>query len=194
MELLSAHCPAMPFPLWDMLPLPNSTAVSSFLSYILDTGSYFFLIPVLFLLLHSFSYTLYTAPLSSLPSLLLSLSSSIISDKGHTTYFLLIFQEETLVPNFHGFEPSCLYILYSLHRLLLSPLWSILSQVEAPLLETCFSCYNILVPFLIWNTPVSSLAVLFVDQPHVLSAHFFSFVFLLLYLGIPIHSAQSSNI
>ena len=122
LELLSICHSAVLFPLWGVLPLPSSIIVFSFLSYILGTESISFLIPALFLLLYPFFYTLYTVLLSSLPSLLLSLSSSIISDKGHTTYFLLIFQEETLVPNFHGFEPSCLYIPYTLYRLLLSPL------------------------------------------------------------------------
>ena len=103
-------------------PLSNSTTVFFFLSYILGIGSYFFLISALFLLLYSFFHTLYTVPLLSLPSLLLPLFSSMLSGKGCTTYFLLVFQEETFIPDFYRFKPPCLYILYTLHRLLLSSL------------------------------------------------------------------------
>ena len=108
--------------LYSMLLLLNSTMVSFFLFYILGIGSYFFLVPALFLLLHSFFHTLYTVLLLSLPFLLLPLSSSILPGKGYTICFLLVFQEETLVPDFYGFKPPCFYISHTLYRLLLSPL------------------------------------------------------------------------
>ena len=160
----------------------------------LDTEYLSFLILALFLLLHSFFHTLYTVPLLSLSSLLLSLFSSIFPGKGCTTYFLLVFREEILVPNFCGFEPSCLYTSHTLHRSLLSPLWSIPSQVKAPPVEVYSLCHNIPMPFSMQNVLASFFAILFVVQPHILSAHFFSSIFLLLCLGIFICSAQLSNI
>ena len=81
LEPLSTYYPAVPFSLWDTPLLLNLTIVSSFLFYILGTGSHFFLILVLFLLLYSFFYTLCTASLSFLPFLLLPLSSSMF---GHS--------------------------------------------------------------------------------------------------------------
>ena len=184
----------MPFPLLGMPPLPSSTVVSSFLFYILGTESYSFFIPVLFLLLYLFFYTLYTALLLSLLFLFLPLSSFMLSGKDCTIYFLLVLQGEILALNFYRFKLSCLYILYTLHRLLLSPPWSISSQVETPLLGACSSHHSIPVSFPIWDMLAFSLSIPFMDQPHVLLAHFFPSVFLLLYLGIPICSAQSPNI
>ena len=122
LELLSICHSAILFPLWGVLPLPSSIIVFSFLSYILGTESISFLIPALFLLLYPFFYTLYTVLLSSLPFLLLPLSSSILPGKGYTICFSLVFQEETLVPDFYGFKPPCLHISHTLYRLLLSPL------------------------------------------------------------------------
>ena len=145
-----------------MLLLPSSTTVSFFLSYILGIGSLSFLAPTLFLLLHLFFHTLYTAPLSSLLSLLFSFSSSMLPSTGHTTYFSLVFQEETLVLSFHGFGPFCLHTSHSPHILLLPLLSTILSQAEVYLLKVCFPPHNIPVLFLIWDMPVSSLAMSFV--------------------------------
>jgi len=48
------------FPFMNILLLPSSTMVSSFLYYILDTESSSFLVPVLFLLLYLFFYTPHT--------------------------------------------------------------------------------------------------------------------------------------
>ena len=55
----------MLFSLWNMLLLPSSTMVSSFLFYILGTESLSFFVPTLFLLLCLFFHTLYTIPLLS---------------------------------------------------------------------------------------------------------------------------------
>ena len=130
--------------------------VSSFLSYILGTGSFFFLVPTLFLLLCLFFYTLYTAPLLSLPSLLLSLSNSMLSGIGYTICFSLVFWERILVLSFYGFEPLCLHISHSPHTLLLSLLSTILSQAEVCLLEACSLSHNIPVHFPMWNVLVFS--------------------------------------
>ena len=117
--------------------------VFSFLSYILGIESLSFFIPILFLLLCLFFHTLYTAPLPSLPSLLLSLSSSMLPDISYTTYFLLTSQEEIFVFGFHRFGLPYLHTLYSLYILLLPLLSTILSQAEVHLLEMCSPLYNI---------------------------------------------------
>ena len=170
----------------------SSTMVSSFLFYILDTESPFFLILILFFLLHLF-YILYTVPLSSLLYFLLSLFSSMLSGTDHTICFSLVSQEGILVLGFHGFEPLCLYISYSPHTLLLLLLLTILSQAEVHLLEVCSSPHNIPVLFPIWNIPASSLAVSFVVWPHVLPLLFFFSLSLLQCLDTSIYSALSSN-
>ena len=167
--------------------------VSSFLFYILDTESPFFLILILFFLLHLFFYILYTVPLSSLLYFLLSLFSSMLSGTDHTICFSLVSQEGILVLGFHGFEPLCLYISYSPHTLLLLLLLTILSQAEVHLLEVCSSPHNIPVLFPIWNIPASSLAVSFVVWPHVLPLFFFFSLSLLQCLDTSIYSALSSN-
>ena len=87
----------------------------------------------------------------------------MLPGKGHTTYFSLFFQEEILVPDFYGFKPSCLHILHTLYRLLLSPLQSIPSQVEVPLLGTYSTYHSIPAPFPMWDVLASSLAVPFMD-------------------------------
>ena len=135
---LSMGCCHSPTLLWFLL--------SYSIFWVWDLTLFSFQYSFSYCILSSF-YTLYTAPLSSLPSLLLSLSSFMLPGKGYTIYFWLVFQRETLVFNFYGFEPPYLHIPHTLHRLLLSSLWSIPSQVEVPLLGACSPCYNISVPF-----------------------------------------------
>jgi len=146
LEFLFIYCSAVFFSLWSILLLSSSTTVFSSLSYILGIESLFFFIPTLFFLLYLSFYTSHTTLLLSLFFLLFSLSSSILSSTDCTIYFSLVFQGKTLVPSFYGFEPYCFYILYNLHRLLLSPLWSIFSQVEVHLLRA-YSTHH--------STPVS---------------------------------------
>ena len=127
------------------------------------------------------------------PFLLFSLSSSMLTGTDYTICFLLVFREEIFVLGFHKFGPSCLYIPYSLHTLLLLLPSTILSQAEVHLLEVCSSPHNIPVLFPIWNIPASSLAVSFVVWPHVLPLLFFFSLSLLQCLDTSIYSALSSN-
>ena len=83
--------------------------VSFFLFYILGIESSFFLVPILFLLLCLFFYTLYTVPFLSLFSLLLPLFSSMLPGIGCTTCFLLASQEEILILGFYEFRLPCLH-------------------------------------------------------------------------------------